>query len=348
MTEKRRTISVGNVDIGGNNEISIQSMTNTKTSDIKTTVAQILDLEKEGCEIIRVAVPDVDSANAIKEIKSKINIPIIADIHFDHRLALRSVENGADGLRLNPGNIKKKRYIKLVVNKAKEKNIPIRIGVNAGSIDRKKYEHPTPEALVDSALNHIKILEKMNYENIKVSLKSYDVNTTIKSYELFSNIRDYPLHVGITEAGDFFKGSIRSSIGIGILLYKGLCDTFRVSLTADPMKEVMVAKEILNSLNIRQFGIDIISCPTCGRTEIDISKIVQTVKERTRDIDANLKVAIMGCAVNGPGEARDADIGIAGGKKEGLLFEKGEIMGKYPEDKLIKLLIERIKKYEND
>ena len=342
---KRKTIYVGGVPIGGGNPIIIQSMTNTFTYDVEKTVEQIKKLEEAGCEIVRVAVPDMESAKAIGKIKKRISIPLIADIHFDHKLALASIDEGVDGLRLNPGNIKKREFVEEVVRKAKERKIPIRIGVNAGSIDRNKYKFATAEAIVDSALSHIKILEDMDFYDIKVSLKSYDIKTTVESYRLFAQKRDYPLHVGITEAGDLFKGTIRSSVGIGILLFEGLGDTIRVSLTGDPVEEVKVAKEILSSLELRRFGIDIVSCPTCGRTEVDLEKLLEEVKEKTKDIKANIRISVMGCIVNGPGEAKDADLGIAGGKGEGIIFEKGEIVGKYREEELVDRFVEKIKEF---
>jgi (E)-4-hydroxy-3-methylbut-2-enyl-diphosphate synthase len=342
----RRVVYIGNVPVGGNNPITIQSMTNTETKNIEATVDQIKSLEKAGCEIVRVAVPDMESAEAIRKIKKKINIPLIADIHFDYRLALKSIDQGIDGLRINPGNIKKEKYVEQIVQKIKKsgRSIPIRIGVNSGSINRKKY-NVTPSGLVDSAVDHIKILEKLNFYDIKVSLKSSDVLKTIKSYEKFSKKMDYPLHGGITEAGGSLKGTVKSSTGLGILLYKKLCDTIRVSLTGDPVKEVEVAKNILSSLNKRKFGVEIISCPTCGRAKIDVESMVKKVENNLPDMDKNLKIAIMGCAVNGPGEARDADIGIAGGTHEGLIFLKDKIIGKYKEDNLIDELIKNIEKY---
>ncbi len=342
----RRVVYLDDVPVGGNNPITIQSMTNTDTKNVANTVNQIKNLENAGCEIVRVAVPDLKSAEAIKEIQKKINIPLIADIHFDHRLALKSIENGVDGLRINPGNIKKEKYVEQIVKKIKraKKSIPIRIGVNSGSINRKKYS-VNSKGLVKSAIDHIKILENLNFYDIKVSLKSSDVLQTIKAYKKFAKKMDYPLHVGITEAGSALKGTVKSSVGIGILIYQDLCDTLRVSLTGDPVKEIEVAKNILSSLNERKFGVEIISCPTCGRSKIDVEKMVSKVKKELKGLDKNIKIAIMGCAVNGPGEAKDADIGIAGGTHEGLIFLKDKIIGKYSEKNLIEELLKNIRKY---
>ncbi len=340
-----RTIRIGNVSIGGGNPVRIQSMTNTYTHDADATVRQIHMLEEEGCEIIRLAVPDERAARALSQIKKQVSIPMVADIHFDHRLALIAIDEGIDALRLNPGNIKKRENVEETVRKAAAANIPIRIGVNAGSIDRMKHPHPTPEALVESAMSHVAILEALDFFDIKVSLKAYDIPTTVNAYRLFSQQRDYPLHIGITEAGDVFKGAIRSAVGIGVLLFEGLGDTVRVSLTGDPVEEVKAAKEILTALNIRSFGVDIISCPTCGRTEIPLEEMVTTIRNALSDIKKPLKIAVMGCVVNGPGEARDADLGIAGGKGEGIIFVKGKVIGKYSQAELVPEFIKQVRLY---
>ena len=342
-----RVIEVGNIKIGGNNPIVIQSMTNTLTEDIDATVKQIKQLEDVGCEIIRVAVPTLEAAAAIKAIKKQISIPIIADIHFDHKLALASIESGVDGLRLNPGNIGSLNNVVAVVEAAKERMIPIRIGVNSGSISKailRKYG-VSAEGLVESALEHVAILEKANYNEMKISVKASSVNLTLAAYRLLSSKVDYPLHIGVTEAGTEFRGTIKSSVGIGTLLAEGIGDTIRVSLTSDSIKEVIVGYEILRSLDLRK-GLELISCPTCGRTRINLIKIAREVEEKLvpyRDLD--ITVAVMGCVVNGPGEAREADFGIAGGIGEGLLFSKGEIIKKVPEDQLIPELIKMIEDY---
>ncbi len=342
-----RVIEVGNIKIGGNNPIVIQSMTNTLTEDIDATVKQIKQLEDVGCEIIRVAVPTLEAAAAIKAIKKQISIPIIADIHFDHKLALASIESGVDGLRLNPGNIGSFNNVVAVVEAAKERMIPIRIGVNSGSISKailRKYG-VSAEGLVESALEHVAILEKANYNEMKISVKASSVNLTLAAYRLLSSKVDYPLHIGVTEAGTEFRGTIKSSVGIGTLLAEGIGDTIRVSLTSDSIKEVIVGYEILRSLDLRK-GLELISCPTCGRTRINLIKIAREVEEKLvpyRDLD--ITVAVMGCVVNGPGEAREADFGIAGGIGEGLLFSKGEIIKKVPEDQLIPELIKMIEDY---
>ncbi len=342
--KKTKVIHVGNVAIGGDNSISIQSMTNTKTANIPATVQQIKELAIAGCEIVRVAIPDLDSANAIKDIKKQISIPLIADIHFDHKLAIAAIQAGVDGLRLNPGNIGSQNKVLKVVDAIKDRRIPIRIGVNSGSISKKmlrKYG-VSAIALVESALEHVSILENADYHEIKISVKASSVPLTIDAYKLLSSNTDYPLHLGITEAGTEFKGTIKSSIGIGSLLAQGIGDTLRVSLTADPIKEISIAKEILKALHLRS-GLDIISCPTCGRTEIDIISLADKVEKALHKYaDNDLSVAVMGCVVNGPGEAREADFGIAGGKKEGLLFKKGEIIKKVPENNLVDELLKLI------
>ncbi|QZY56790.1 flavodoxin-dependent (E)-4-hydroxy-3-methylbut-2-enyl-diphosphate synthase [Crassaminicella profunda] len=345
--KKTREVFCGNVKIGGDAPISIQSMTNTDTRDVKRTVDQIKSLEKAGCEIIRVAVLDLEAAQALKEIKQNINIPIVADIHFDYRLALEAIKHGVDKLRLNPGNIGDVDRVKKVVMKAKERNIPIRIGVNAGSIDKKiinKYGKVTPEAMVESALEHVEILQNLNFEDIVISLKASDIKLTIESYRLMAKKVDYPLHIGVTEAGTIKGGTIKSCIGIGAMLLDGIGDTLRVSLTGDPVEEVKLAREILKAVELRNFGINLISCPTCGRTQIDLISLANRIEPKLTTIDKPLTVAIMGCAVNGPGEAKDADIGIAGGKGSALLFKKGEIIKKVKEEDIEAVLLEEIMK----
>ena len=343
-----REVSVGNVKIGGNNPISVQSMTTTDTRDAESTIAQIKRLEAVGCDIVRVAVPDMEAAKNIGKIKAGVNIPVIADIHFDHRLALEAIEQGVDGVRINPGNIGSIEKVKAVVEKCKERNLKIRIGVNGGSLEKEllaKYGSATAEALVESALGHIKILEDLDFYNIVISLKSSDIYKTLEAYELISKKVDYPLHIGITESGSVKKGTIKSSIGVGALLLKGIGDTMRISLTGDPTEEIIVGKEILRSLDLLNDKIKVISCPTCGRCNIDLINTVNEVEGKISDINKNITVAIMGCAVNGPGEAREADIGIAGGKGEGLLFKKGEIVRKIKGDRLVEELLEEIEKY---
>lgn len=345
--KKTRVVKIGDVLIGGDNRVAIQSMCNTKTSDVESTVKQILELEKVGCEIIRVAVPDMEAAEAIKEIKSRIHIPLVADIHFDYRLALKAIENGVDKLRINPGNIGGEDRIKAVVEAAKEKKIPIRIGVNSGSLEKdilEKYGEVTPQGLVESALRHIRILEKFEFYDIVVSIKASNVPFSLETYSLLSKEVDYPIHLGITEAGTLWSGTIKSAVGIGAILAMGIGDTVRVSLTGDCVDEVKVAKEILKDLGLRKGGVEFVSCPTCGRTSIDLIGLAQKVEQRCKDIDKNIKVAVMGCAVNGPGEAREADIGIAGGNGYGLIFKKGEIVKKLPEEELLDALVEEILK----
>lgn len=340
-------IKVGNVAIGGQSPISVQSMTNTDTRDIIKTVEQIKELTAVGCEIIRVAVPDMEAAAAITEIKEKISIPLIADIHFDYRLALQAMENGVDGLRINPGNIGSDLKVQRVVEMAKAKAIPIRIGVNAGSLEKsllEKYGHPTAEAMAESALKHISILEKLNFRQIKVSLKASNIPLMIKAYQILGEKVDYPLHVGVTEAGTVQGGTIKSSVGIGALLAQGIGDTLRVSLTGHPVHEVKVGFEILKALGLRKRGAEIISCPTCGRTKIDLIPLAEAVEKYLEKVDKPIKVAVMGCVVNGPGEAREADIGIAGGKGEGLIFKKGEVIRKVKEEELLTTLLEEIEK----
>ena len=342
--ENTRVIFVGNVAIGGNNPISIQSMTTTKTADVKATAQQIKELTIAGCDIVRVAVPDIASAEAIKRIKQQISIPIIADIHFDHKLAIASIKAGVDGLRLNPGNIGSVQNVLQVVDAARDRKIPIRIGVNSGSLSKEKLKKYgiSAQGIVESALEHVAILEKANYHEIKISVKASSVPLTIESYKLLSSKTDYPLHLGVTEAGTEYIGTIKSSIGIGTLLAQGIGDTLRVSLTADPGKEIVIGKEILKALHLRK-GLEIISCPTCGRTDINIISLAEKVeKALEKYADTDLSVAVMGCIVNGPGEARVADFGIAGGIHEGLLFKKGEIVRKVKEEELVPQLIKLI------
>lgn len=340
-----RKVKVGNIYVGGDAPITVQSMTNTDTRDIKATVAQINELIKAGCDIIRCAVPDMEAAIAIKEIVKQIDIPLVADIHFDYRLALESINNGISALRINPGNIGSLDRVELLAKSAKEKDIPIRIGVNSGSLDKSllaKYGKVTSDALVESALSHINILEKVNFNDIIISIKSSDVPMMIDSYRLMSKKTDYPLHLGVTEAGTIWRGSIKSSVGIGALLSEGIGDTIRVSLTGDPLEEIKVGKEILKSLGLIKGGIEFISCPTCGRTQIDLINIAKEVEDRISNLNKDIKVAVMGCVVNGPGEAREADIGIAGGNGEGLIFKKGEIIKKVKENELVEALIKEI------
>ena len=344
---KTRQIQIGSVTVGGNKPIAVQSMTNTKTQDVNATLRQIRLLAEAGCDIIRCAVPDMDAAFALKEIVKGSPIPVIADIHFDYRLALQAIDSGVHGLRLNPGNIGGTEKVKAVVEAARGRNIPIRIGVNAGSLPKdllEKYGHPTPEALVEAAWRHIRILEEMDYRNIKISLKCHDVPLTIAAYRLLASQCDYPLHVGITEAGTAKSGIIKSAVGIGALLAEGIGDTIRVSLTGDPLNEVKVGFEILKSLGLRTYGPTLISCPTCGRTSIDLEKLANTVEQRLAGIRDPISVAVMGCIVNGPGEAREADVGIAGGKGEGLVFRKGQVIKKVPEDCLVNELFKEIDK----
>ena len=338
MRKNTRVINIGNVTIGGNNPIAIQSMCNTKTDDVKATVEQIIRLERAGCEIIRVAVPDIAAAKAIADIKKEIHIPIVADIHFDYRLAIASIENGADKIRINPGNIGSYENVKAVIDAAKERNIPIRVGVNSGSLEKNiiaRYGHVTAEGIVESALDKVHIIEDAGYDNIVISIKSSDVPMCIKAHELISNATDYPLHIGITESGTVYNGTVKSSVGLGIILYEGIGDTIRVSLTGDPVQEVLCAKRILKTLGLRTGGIEVVSCPTCGRTRIDLIKLAEQVNELVQNYPLDIKVAVMGCVVNGPGEAREADLGIAGGDGEGLLFKKGEILRKLPEKELL-------------
>jgi (E)-4-hydroxy-3-methylbut-2-enyl-diphosphate synthase len=344
---KTRQIHVGKVKIGGDAPISVQSMTNTRTDDAAATLRQIGELAAAGCEIIRCAVPDMAAAEGLKRIVSESPIPVIADIHFDYKLALAAIDAGVDGLRLNPGNIGGNDRVAVVVDAAKKRNIPIRIGVNAGSLPKdllEKYGHPTAEALVEAAWRHIHILEEMDYQNIKVSLKAHDVPLTVAAYRLLASQCDYPLHVGITEAGTINSGIIKSAVGIGTLLAEGIGDTIRVSLTGDPVREVKVAYDILKSLGLREYGPTLISCPTCGRTKINLEKLALEVERRLEKISEPITVAVMGCVVNGPGEAREADVGIAGGINEGLIFKKGVVLKKVPEACIIDELFAEIDK----
>lgn len=342
---KTRVVNIDNLKIGGENPIVIQSMTNTDTRDAKKTLEQINALVKEGCQMVRCAVPDMEAAEALKEIVKNSPVPIVADIHFDYRLALKAIENGISKLRINPGNIGSIERIKEVVNKAKEYKIPIRIGVNSGSLEKDILERdgkPTAKGLVESALRHVKILEDLDFHDIIISIKSSDVKMMIESYRLMSEKVDYPLHLGVTESGTKFKGTIKSSVGIGTLLAEGIGDTIRVSLTSNPLEEIEVAKELLKALGLYEEGIEFVSCPTCGRTEIDLIGIAEEVEKRLKNSKKKIKVAVMGCVVNGPGEAREADIGIAGGKGVGIIFKKGEIIKKVKEEDLVEELLKEI------
>ena len=346
---KSKEVKVGNLILGGDNPVRVQSMCNTLTKNIKATVAQIIELEKEGCEIIRVAVPDIESARAIGEIKKQINIPLVADIHFDHLLALEAIKQGIDKVRINPGNIGSEEKVKSVVRACQEKNVPIRIGVNVGSIEKELLSKfgPTPKAAVESCLKHVRILEKLNFKNMLLSIKFNDVPQMIEGYRLLASKVDYPLHLGVTHAGTAFMGSIRNAIGISTLLQEGIGATLRVSLTASTSEEVKVGWAILRSLNLRQRGPELISCPTCGRTEIDLFSLTNKVEEALKNIKTPLKVAVMGCVVNGPGEASEADIGVAGGKNCGAIFVKGQIIKTVPENEILPSLLEEIKKLTN-
>lgn len=343
--DNTKVIKIGDRVIGGGNPILIQSMTNTKTEDVEATVAQILRLEEAGCEIIRCTVPTMEAALALKEIKKQIHIPLVADIHFDYKMAIAAMENGADKIRINPGNIGSIDRIKAVVDCAKERNTPIRIGVNSGSLEKElveKYNGVTAEGIVESALDKVKIVEDLGYDNLVVSIKSSDVMMCAKAHELIAEKCKYPLHVGITESGTVFSGNIKSSVGLGIILSQGIGDTIRVSLTGDPVEEIKTAKLVLRTLGLRKGGIEVVSCPTCGRTQIDLIKLANEVETLVAGIPLDIKVAVMGCIVNGPGEAKEADIGIAGGKGEGLLIKKGEIIKKVPEDQLLATLKEEL------
>lgn len=336
-----REVRIGNRVIGGGNPVLIQSMTNTKTEDVQATVAQIKRLTAAGCEIIRCAVPTMEAAKALGEIKRQIEIPLVADIHFDYKLAIAAMENGADKIRINPGNIGSKERIRAVVDVAKERNIPIRVGVNSGSLEKElvaKYHGVTAEGLVESALDKVHLIEENGYDNLVISIKSSDVMMCVHAHELIAKKTDYPLHVGITEAGTITSGNIKSAIGLGLILNQGIGDTIRVSLTGDPLEEIKSAKLILRTLGLRKGGIEVVSCPTCGRTQINLIALANRVEDMVADIPLNIKVAVMGCVVNGPGEAREADIGIAGGIGEGLLIKHGEIVRKLPEEELLDAL----------
>ena len=347
--EKTKKVNIGGVTIGGGSPIAIQSMTNTRTEDVKATVNQIKKLEEAGCEIVRCAVPGMEAAQALKEIKKQIHIPLVADIHFDYRLAIASMEAGADKIRINPGNIGSRDKIKAVVDCAKERNIPIRVGVNSGSLEKdilEKYGGVTAEGLCESALDKVSLIEDMGYDNLVISIKSSDVILSAKAHEIMARKTLHPLHVGITESGTLLSGNIKSACGLGIILYEGIGDTIRVSLTGDPVQEVVSAKKILKNLGLRHGGITVISCPTCGRTQIDLISLANAVEEMTSGYDLDLNVAVMGCPVNGPGEAKEADIGIAGGKECGLLIKKGKIIKKLPENELLGALKEELDNWQ--
>ena len=341
--EQTKVIQIGDRQIGGGNPILIQSMTNTKTEDVQATVAQILELEKAGCEIIRCTVPTLEAAKAIKEIKKQIHIPLVADIHFDYKMAIAAMENGADKIRINPGNIGSVDRVKAVVDVAKERNIPIRVGVNSGSLEKplvEKYGGVTAEGIVESALDKVRIIEDLGYDNMVISIKSSDVLMCVKAHELLAGKTVYPLHVGISESGTVTSGNIKSAIGLGLILSHGIGDTIRVSLTGNPVEEIKSAKLILRTLGLRKGGIEVVSCPTCGRTQIDLIGLASKVEKLVEDYPLDIKVAVMGCVVNGPGEAKEADLGIAGGIGEGLLIKKGEIIRKVPEEQLLAALKE--------
>ena len=337
--------------MGGDAPITVQSMTNTPTQDVAATVAQIRRLEEAGCEIIRVAVPDMQAAEAISDIKAQIKLPLIADIHFDHRLALEAAKRGADGLRINPGNIGGHRKVQAVVDCARDLGLPIRIGVNGGSLEKdllKTYNGATAEAMVESAMRHVALLERVGFDQIKISIKASDVPRTLEAYRLLAGRTEYPLHVGVTEAGSLYSGVVKSALGIGMLLAEGIGDTLRVSLTRDPVEEVRVGFEILKALGIRQHGPEIVSCPTCGRCGIDLMTVVEEVDRALLTRTVPIKIAIMGCVVNGPGEAKEADIGVAGGKDHGILFKKGKVVRKVPQDQLVKVLLEEVDHWERE
>ena len=345
MRKQKRIVNIGGVKIGGDNPVAIQSMCNTDTRDVKATVNQIHELENAGCEIIRVAVPDMVAAKAVADIKKQIHIPLVVDIHFDYRLALECMKNGADKVRINPGNIGDRDRVKQVVEMAKEREIPIRIGVNGGSLEREllqKYGGVTADTLVESAMGHVAILDELNFNNVVVSIKISDVPKMLCAYRKFNEISDIPLHIGVTESGTLKGGTVKSAVGIGALLAEGIGDTMRVSLTANPVEEIYAAYDIQKVLGMRKTGAEIVSCPTCGRTQLDLISIANEVEKRAANIDKPIKIAVMGCAVNGPGEAREADIGIAGGKGEGLIFKKGEIIKKVPQDSLVDELMKEI------
>ena len=345
MRKKTKLVQIGDKKIGAGLPILIQSMCNTKTEDVKSTVEQILRLEDAGCDIIRVAVPNTEAASAIAQIKKQIHIPLVADIHFDYRLALEAIKAGCDKIRINPGNIGSTERIKAVVDACRERNLPIRVGVNSGSLEKhliEKYGGVTAEGIVESALDKVRIIENMDYNNMVISIKSSDVMMCVKAHELISEKTDYPLHIGITESGTVKRGMIKSSPGLGIILYQGIGDTIRVSLTGDPVEEIFAGKLILSNLGLKKSGIEVVSCPTCGRTNIDLIGLAGKVEKLVEDYDLNIKVAVMGCVVNGPGEAKEADIGIAGGIGEGLLIKKGKVVKKLPESELLKALKEEL------
>ncbi|CAG7840721.1 4-hydroxy-3-methylbut-2-en-1-yl diphosphate synthase [Clostridium novyi B str. ATCC 27606] len=347
IRKKTKKIKIGNIYIGGDSPITVQSMNNTDTRDIKATIKQINDLQHAGCDITRCAVLDMNAAEALKEITRAVNIPVVADIHFDYKLALKSIENGISALRINPGNIGNIEKVRAVAKAAQERNIPIRIGVNSGSLEKElleKYNGVCPEALVESALKHVRILEDINFDDIVISLKSSNVNQMIESYRIISRKVNYPLHIGVTESGTIWRGTIKSSVGIGTLISEGIGDTIRVSLTGDPIEEIKVGKEILKATGHIKEGIEFVSCPTCGRTQIDLIKLANEVEEKLSNINKNIKIAIMGCIVNGPGEAKEADLGIAGGNGEGLIFKKGKILRKVKEENLIYELVKEVEK----
>ncbi len=351
LRQNTKEIRIGDVVIGGNHPVAIQSMTNTKTEDIKGTVEQIHRLEAAGCEIVRCTVPTLEAAEALREIKKNIQIPLVADIHFDYRMAIAAIENGADKIRINPGNIGGEERLRAVVDKAKEYEIPIRVGVNSGSLEKtllEKYGAVTAEGIVESALDKVRMIEEMEYDNLVVSIKSSDVMMCVKAHELIAEQCPYPLHVGITEAGTVYSGNIKSSIGLGIILYEGIGNTIRVSLTGDPAEEIRSAKLILKTLGLRKGGIEVVSCPTCGRTQIDLIGLANQVEKMVQEFPLDLKVAVMGCVVNGPGEALEADIGIAGGKGEGLLIKKGEVVKKVKEEELLETLRRELQNWENE
>lgn len=347
MNQRRisRTVHLGGVAIGGGAPVVVQSMTSTDTRDVEATVAQIKRLEEVGCEVVRVAVPDMEAASRLGEIKKKISIPLVADIHFDHRLALEALKQGVDGLRINPGNIGGPRKVRELISAARERRVPIRIGVNSGSLEKeilRRYGKVTAEAMVESALSHVRILEEMNYHEIKISVKAPDVPLTCEAYRILAERVDYPLHLGITEAGTAFSGTVKSAVGLGILLSQGIGDTIRVSLSADPVQEVRVAWAILSALNLRRRGVELVSCPTCGRTQVDLIPVAEEVERRLAHVKIPIKVAVMGCVVNGPGEAKEADVGICGGKRHWLLFRKGEVVRKLRAEEAVEALVREV------
>ncbi len=349
LRNETKEIRIGSVTIGGNHPVAIQSMTNTKTEDVQATVEQILRLEAAGCEIVRCTVPTMAAAEALKEIKKQIHIPLVADIHFDYKMAIAAIENGADKIRINPGNIGSEERVRAVVEKAKEYNVPIRIGVNSGSLEKpllEKYGGVTAEGIVESALDKVHMIEAMGYDNLVVSIKSSDVLMCVKAHELIAPQCPYPLHVGITESGTIYSGNIKSSVGLGIILHEGIGNTIRVSLTGDPVEEIRSAKLILKTLGLRKGGIEVVSCPTCGRTQIDLIGLANEVEKMVQEFPLDIKVAVMGCVVNGPGEAKEADLGIAGGIGEGLLIKKGEIIRKVKEEELLETLRQELINWE--